>query len=44
MNCGIWRYHPILKAFEVVASGTTSELKSDQALEDAFLALTYGAD
>ncbi len=24
MNCGIWRYHPVTKAFEVVAHGTTN--------------------
>ena len=23
-NCGVWRYHPIKKRFEVVASGTTN--------------------
>ncbi len=23
-NCGVWRYHPIAKQFEVVASGTTN--------------------
>jgi putative membrane-bound dehydrogenase-like protein len=23
-NCGVWRYHPIKKEFEVVASGTTN--------------------
>lgn len=24
MNCGIWRYHPVRKTFEVVAHGTTN--------------------
>lgn len=24
MNCGVWRYHPYKKKFEVVASGTTN--------------------
>ncbi len=24
MNCAIWRYHPVRKVFEVVASGTTN--------------------
>ena len=24
LNCGVWRYHPTRKAFEVVASGTTN--------------------
>jgi putative membrane-bound dehydrogenase-like protein len=24
LNCGVWRYHPIKKEFEVVASGTTN--------------------
>jgi putative membrane-bound dehydrogenase-like protein len=24
LNCGVWRYHPIKKTFEVVASGTTN--------------------
>jgi putative membrane-bound dehydrogenase-like protein len=24
INCGIWRYHPVRKAFEVVAQGTTN--------------------
>src|SRR5262249_55237623 len=24
MNCGIWRYHPVTKVFEVVAHGTTN--------------------
>jgi putative membrane-bound dehydrogenase-like protein len=24
MNCGVWRYHPTRKRFEVVASGTTN--------------------
>jgi putative membrane-bound dehydrogenase-like protein len=24
MNCGVWRYHPLQKKFEVVASGTTN--------------------
>jgi ABC-2 type transport system ATP-binding protein len=31
----------IINRGRIVASGTTAELKSDQALEDAFLALTY---
>jgi len=24
MNCGVWRYHPVREAFEVVAHGTTN--------------------
>jgi putative membrane-bound dehydrogenase-like protein len=24
INCGVWRYHPVTKAFEVVAYGTTN--------------------
>jgi putative membrane-bound dehydrogenase-like protein len=24
LNCGVWRYHPLRKKFEVVASGTTN--------------------
>jgi putative membrane-bound dehydrogenase-like protein len=24
LNCGVWRYHPVHKQFEVVASGTTN--------------------
>ena len=24
MNCGVWRYHPILKKFEAFAHGTTN--------------------
>jgi len=24
LNCGVWRYHPLSKQFEVVASGTTN--------------------
>lgn len=24
LNCGVWRYHPVRKTFEVVASGTTN--------------------
>jgi len=31
----------ILNRGRIVASGTTSELKSDRALEDVFLELTY---
>jgi ABC-2 type transport system ATP-binding protein len=34
----------ILNHGRIVASGTTSELKSDRALEDVFLELTYGND
>ena len=34
----------IINHGKIVASGTTAELKSDRALEDAFLELTYGAD
>jgi ABC-2 type transport system ATP-binding protein len=34
----------IINHGRIVASGTTAELKSDRALEDAFLELTYGAD
>ena len=34
----------ILNHGRIIASGTTSELKSDRALEDVFLELTYGND
>ena len=33
----------ILNRGRIVASGTTAELKSDRALEDVFLELTYDA-
>jgi putative membrane-bound dehydrogenase-like protein len=29
MNCGVWRYHPIRKAFEVVCHGTTNPFGLD---------------
>ena len=29
MNCAIWRYHPVRKIFEVVASGTTNSWGMD---------------
>jgi len=29
INCGIWRYHPIRKTFEVVARGTTNSWGAD---------------
>ncbi|MSU44438.1 MAG: hypothetical protein EXS22_10470 [Pedosphaera sp.] len=29
LNCGIWRYHPVLKKFEVVARGTTNSWGHD---------------
>lgn len=34
----------ILNRGRIIATGTTSELKSDRALEDVFLELTYGND
>jgi ABC-type multidrug transport system ATPase subunit len=34
----------IINRGKVVASGTTAELKKDEALEDAFLALTYDSE
>jgi ABC-2 type transport system ATP-binding protein len=34
----------IINRGRIVAQGTTAELKSDRALEDAFLELTYGTD
>jgi ABC-2 type transport system ATP-binding protein len=34
----------IINRGRIVAEGTTAELKSDRALEDAFLELTYGTD
>ena len=34
----------ILHRGRIIASGTTAELKSNRALEDVFLELTYGND
>ena len=44
MNCGIWRYHPVRKIFEVVASGTTNPwgLDWDQYGEAFFVNTVIG--
>ena len=36
--------YPMIQRGKLAALGTTAELKSDRALEDVFLELTYGND
>ena len=50
INCGVWRYHPTKKVFEVVANGTTTPwgppalalpAGARSQLEDAGVAVEY---